>query len=345
MPDSPVHILYIDDDPGLVRFVEKACQRRGYRITPARTVRDGLAKLAAEPFSVVVLDHHLDGETGLDFLKARGASETKVPVIYVTGSTDAAVAVGALKAGAAEYVVKSAAGDFLELLFNAVEAALARDALERAKLRAEQEVRDARDRAELMLHEINHRIANSLAMVASLVRMQTSMISEPGAVAALKETQARIKAVSGVHRRLYKSTDMRQVALDEYMRDLVEDIRTSMQADGLTSRIELRADPITISTDKTVAIGVAVTELVTNAIKYAYPAGESGSIRVYATALGAGRTAISVEDDGIGWNGVGDPQGSGLGTRIVAAMMTSLSSCLTYETPQRGTRVRFVFEQ
>ena len=226
MPNSPVNILYIDDDPALIRFVEKACQRRGYSITPATSVQDGLAKLSADEYSVVVLDHHLDGETGLDFLTAREPSETSAPVIYVTGSTDAAVAVTALKAGAADYVIKSAAGDFLELLFNAVDAALAHARLERAKLRAEQEVREARDRAELMLHEVNHRIANSLAMVASLVRMQASIISEPSAMAALKETQVRIKAVSGVHRRLYKSTDMRQVALDEYMRDLVEDIRT-----------------------------------------------------------------------------------------------------------------------
>ena len=118
-----------------------------------------------------------------------------------------------------------------------------------------------------------------------------------------------------------------------------------MQADGLTSRIELEADPIIISTDKTVAIGVAVTELITNAIKYAYPVGQSGSIRVSAKTLGDGRASISVEDDGIGWHGEGDPQGSGLGTRIVTAMMMSLNSVLIYKPHQKGTQAYFVFDQ
>ena len=206
-------------------------------------------------------------------------------------------------------------------------------------------MREARDRAELMLHEINHRIANSLAMVASLVRLQASIISEPGAVAALKETQARIKAISGVHRRLYKSTDMRQVALDEYMRDLVDDIRASVEADGITSRIELDADPIILSTDKTVSVGVAVTELITNAIKYAYPPGQSGSIRISAKMLDDGRASVSVEDDGIGWQGVGDPKGSGLGTRIVTAMMMNLQSGLNYEPRPQGTQAYFIFDR
>jgi two-component sensor histidine kinase len=343
MPERKVHILYIDDDATLVRLVERACVRRGYSLTSASTVEEGLEKLSSFDVSAIVLDHDLKGDTGMDFLRAIEGMHSRPPVIYVTGSTEAAVAVGALKAGAADYVTKSAAGDFLELLFSALDQSLERARLERAKIRAEQEVREARDRAEIMLHEVNHRVANSLALVASFVRLQSSLVTDPNAAAALTETQARIKAISGVHRRLYKSTDIRSVALDEYVRDLVEDLKTSILADGATARIELTAEPMAVGTDKAVSIGVALTELVTNAVKYAYPGRASGPVRVSLRSTSPGRAALSVEDEGIGWDGNGAAKGTGLGTRIVTAMMANLNAEMSYERVPVGTRGSFEF--
>lgn len=340
MPDQTVHILYIDDDDTLVRLVEKACQRRGYLLTHAADVPGGLALLAAGGFSLVVLDHDLKTGTGLDFLTALEGAETPPPVIYVTGSAETAVAVAALKAGAVDYVWKSAAGDFIDLLFSGIEPALERGRLERAKLKAEREMREARERAELMLGEVNHRIANSLALVASLVRMQSSLVADPNAVAALTETQARIQAIGAVHRRLYKSTDLGRVALDDYIAELVEDLQSSLQGEDGPGRITLQVDSVAATTDQAVAVGVTVTELVTNAIKYAYPEGEAGPIRV-TLRVEDGQMVITVEDRGIGWNGSGTPQGSGLGSRIVKAMMANLGSSLTYEDAAPGTRARF----
>lgn len=343
MPDSKVHVLYVDDDAALVRLVERACTRRGYTLSYAPTVREGLAILAETPSSVIVLDHDLKGETGMEFLEGLAGHAVKPPVIYVTGSTEAAVAVGALKSGAADYVVKTADGNFLELLFSAIDQALERARLERAKLRAEQEVREARDRAELMLREVNHRVANSLALVASLVRLQSSLISDPGAVAALTETQVRISAISGVHRRLYRSTDMQNVALDDYLRDLVADLTASLPRGDAETTIEFTADPLSITTDRAVSIGVAVTELLTNAGKYAYPAGVPGSVRMALRALGTGRAVISVEDDGQGWNRDAAPRGTGLGTKIVSAMMANLGTKLEHHEVASGTRTSFEF--
>ncbi|MGC4024191.1 MAG: sensor histidine kinase [Mesorhizobium sp.] len=233
---------------------------------------------------------------------------------------------------------------FLELLFSAIDAALERSRLDRARMRAEQEMRDARERAELLLSEVNHRIANSLALVASLVRMQASLVKDTAAAHALSETEGRIKAISGVHRRLYKSTDIGKVALDEYLNDLVADLASSIAADGWQNIIEFEGDSIWVSPDKAVSIGVAVTELVTNAVKYAYSDQSAGRVLVTLSLLPDNYATISVIDEGKGWDGTGTVQGTGLGTRIVNAMMTSLRTKLVYSPRPVGTDASFKFE-
>ena len=90
-------------------------------------------------------------------------------MVYVTGSEESAVAVAALKAGAADYVVKSVGGDFVDLLEQAFAQALANARLRRDKEHAEAELVAANERLEALLREVNHRVANSLQLVTTMV--------------------------------------------------------------------------------------------------------------------------------------------------------------------------------
>jgi len=339
VPNRVFRVLQIDDDATLARLVEKSLTRRGYSYEHASDAAAGLARIAEGGFDVVVLDHFLDCGTGMGVLERLGGMADAPPVVYVTGSLEPMVAVEALKAGAADYVLKTAGGEFVVLLVNAIEQAIEKTRLQRQKELAEQQVRVARDRAEILLGEVNHRVANSLALVAALVRMQASAISDPHARDALTETQARISAIAGLHRRLYTSEDVRSVSLDSYLQSLIEELDTTMRAAGSPASVVTDLAPVTMLTDKAVSVGVIVTELLTNAYKYAYPDEATGQIRVLLRREEGGGILLVVEDDGVGWDGTGPAKGTGLGTRMISAMAQQLGTSILYGDGGGGTRV------
>ncbi len=118
----------------------------------------------------------------------------------MTGSNEASIAINAMKAGAADYVIKSVSDDFLHLLSGAIEQTVANARLRAEKERADEEIRQAKERAEALLAEVNHRVANSLALVASLLRTADRHSPSEEVKAELAETQARITAIAGMHR-------------------------------------------------------------------------------------------------------------------------------------------------
>ncbi|SFC36685.1 Two-component sensor histidine kinase, contains HisKA and HATPase domains [Bosea sp. CRIB-10] len=344
MPNRIIKALYIDDDAALGRLVQRILGRRGYQVDHVTTAEAGLVRLADGDIDVVILDHDLGTTSGLTVLEGLRAREQAPPVVYVTASTELSIAVQALKAGAVDYVVKAIGDDFEVLLVAALEQAVERARLMRAKEEAELEVRQAKDRAEMLLAEVNHRVANSLALVGSLVRMQAGAVKEPGAKAALAETQARITAIANLHRSLYTSTDVQQVDLAAYLDTLVGELGNSITASGRTPIVKLDAEPVSIKTDRAVSVGMIATELVTNALKYAYPVGE-GEVRVSVSRTPSNQIMLSVADDGVGWTGDGTAKGSGLGAKIIAAMSKSLGSTLEYRSQPIGTLASITFDE
>ncbi|MES2816692.1 MAG: response regulator [Pseudomonadota bacterium] len=335
-----LRVLYVDDDKALARLIQKALGRQGFTVDLASTADAALDMIASQPFDVVALDHYLPSGTGLDFLDRLARRTGTPPVVYVTGSSEPNVGVAALKAGASDFIPKTIGDDFLTLLGSALSQAIVKAQLVAAKEAAEAEVRLARDRAEMLLAEVNHRVSNSLTLVSTLVSMQANLLTDQVAKDALAETKARIFAIASVHKSLYSSSDVRHVDLSEYLDGLLQNLGLSMQAEGSGTQLLTDLEPIRLVTDDTINLGIVVTELVTNAFKYAYPR-RDGQIYVRLRALGTSSAELTVEDAGIGREAA--PKGTGLGTRIIKAMATSMNAEMEYMDRAPGTAARLTF--
>jgi two-component sensor histidine kinase len=346
----PRKVLYIDDDEGLRRLVERGLGRQGIEVVLAADGESGLKALEAGDFDVVAVDLFMPGLSGIETTERINQMPSHPPVIVVTGAQDSRMAVTALKAGAFDYMIKDVEGDFIFLLKAAMQTAVDAMRLRRAKEAAEEEVRAARDRFEalaaeraMLMREVNHRVGNSLQLISSLLTLQSNAARNPDVTAALTSATGRVLAVAQVHRRLYTSDDVQSVSVDQYLTALVEDLRRSAESNAL-AQLSLAAEPLNIEPDRAVAVGVIVNELVMNAFKYAYPGGK-GAIRVAVKKEGDNRAILSVEDDGVGIvTKVSGPKSTGLGQRIVKAMGDKLNATIENDNNHKGTRVVLSFD-
>jgi two-component sensor histidine kinase len=209
-----------------------------------------------------------------------------------------------------------------------------RDLNERQELETAKRALEQKDRQkDLMLKEVDHRIKNSLQIVAGLLHMQAKTAG--AAAPQFHNAAARIAAVAAVHKQLHKSDYIGTVQLDQYLTDLCQEMAI---ASGISDRASLIivAVPLTIPSDIAVPLGLIVNELLTNAIQHSLPIVEGGVVRVVVNSC-AEDFSVSVSDPGSG----PDPAqtAAGLGTRLVDALIRQINATIAKQRLTAGYTV------
>src|SRR5215217_7687396 len=175
-------------------------------------------------------------------------------------------------------------------------------------------------------------------MVASLLNLQIRTAPDPSVRNALADARARIMAMAEAHDHLWHQKDAQSIDLDAFLADLCKSLR---QTAPKASNLRYEGVPIKVPADRAVPIALLVNELVTNALKYAYPAeGVDGAIKVALSAKDAGRILLEVSDRGVGLPGGFDPARAtgSLGIRLIATLTRQLGADLDVTLNDPGAR-------
>jgi two-component sensor histidine kinase len=188
-------------------------------------------------------------------------------------------------------------------------------------------------RKEILLKEIHHRVKNNLQVISSLLALQASAAPDAKTRDLLVESRDRVRSMALVHEKLYAEGDERRANFAEYARDLAAHLRHSYAGSSDAVRVEIDVEEVSLGLDVSVACGLIINELLSNAIKYAFPNGRRGTVFIGLKHGNGGSLVLSVRDDGIGFPGSVDFRApSTLGLRIVNILAAQLKGVLALQS-------------
>ena len=194
---------------------------------------------------------------------------------------------------------------------------------------------------DVLLREIHHRVKNNLQVVSCLLTMHAETASTEECAWALRESERRIAAMALIHERLYGSGRMDHIQFDEYAQTLTDDLISTC---GKSNQIQTRfyAEPVKLNIEQAIPCGLILNELVTNALKYAYPTGE-GIITVSLGCAADDRVFLAVADDGAGLpKDFEVRKQKSLGLTIVNLLVEQMSGSLEISS-KTGTKFKVSF--
>jgi two-component system, sensor histidine kinase LadS len=198
---------------------------------------------------------------------------------------------------------------------------------------------------EALLKEVHHRVKNNLQVIASLLHLQSGYSTDTHVLEMFKESQQRVESMGLIHDKLAQSEHLTKVDFAEYIHTLCIHLFASygVRLDAIQLKIDVEA--VTLGVDTAVPCGLILNELVTNALKHAFPDGQRGELRVHLYARETGRLLLQVSDNGIGFpTDVDFRHTPSLGLQLVCTLTEQLDGTIELESHQ-GTTVKIAFTE
>ncbi|PHR71356.1 MAG: histidine kinase [Lutibacter sp.] len=194
----------------------------------------------------------------------------------------------------------------------------------------------------LLLKEIHHRVKNNLEMVKSLIALQSAQLDDEASKEAMLASQNRVQSMGIIHQKLYQGDNLGSIEMKDYFINLGEGILDTFNADDKV-KIECAMDNLELDVDTAVPIGLIVNELLTNALKYAFPEDQKGNIEICLAQDTPEILTLKVVDNGIGKIKGQAPKGTGFGTQLIQLLTQQLNGKMT-EIIKEGTSIFFQFK-
>ena len=211
------------------------------------------------------------------------------------------------------------------------------------RMRIEVQIKTSLKEKEVLLKEIHHRVKNNLQVVSSLLNLQSQSVEDQAALDVLRESRNRIRSMALIHERLYRSENLGAIDFGVYIQDLVAHLVRSYRSH--LGRIDLRiqAEGVFLGVNAAVPCGLITNELISNALKHAFPNDTRGEIRVELERGDNGQVSMVIGDDGVGFpDNVDFRNTESLGMQLVTTLINQLDGSIELHT-EAGTEFRIIF--
>ncbi|MCQ3980717.1 MAG: histidine kinase, partial [Anaerolineae bacterium] len=211
-----------------------------------------------------------------------------------------------------------------------------------ARKRAEEQLKTSLHEKEILLKEIHHRVKNNMQVISSLLNLQSNYVSDTQALEIFQESQNRVRSMALIHEKLYRSKNLAEIDLGEYVNDLVIYLFRSYKAYGKGITLKIQADDVHLGIDAAVPCGLIINELISNALKHAFPNNYHGEILV-ELQKNQQQISLCVSDDGIGFPADLDFQNTNsLGLQLVNTLVGQLDGTIELQNGS-GTTFKINF--
>jgi len=218
-----------------------------------------------------------------------------------------------------------------------------RDITERKK--AEDRLQASLQEKEVLLREVHHRVKNNMQVISSLLNLQSRHIKDPNVLEMFRESQRRIRSMALIHERLYQSSDLSRIEFSQYLRNLATHIFHSCQVDASRVHLKIEAEEVHLNVNTAIPCGLIVNELVSNALKHAFPEGRSGELDIVLHRVAGDGYILRVKDDGVGFpEGLDFRKTETLGMQIVNTLVSQIDASIDLGQ-EKGTQFTIHFQE
>jgi two-component sensor histidine kinase len=268
--EEELKILLLEDVQYDAELIKYELRREGIKFLSVRveTEIDFIRELENFKPDIILADHSLpsfDGVTALEITKKRSP---ETPFIFVSGKIGDEFAVEMLKKGATDYVFKN---NLTKLALAVKRALIEQNEITELK-KSKKQLTKALKEKEMLLKEIHHRVKNNLMIISSLLELQSHYINDEKDFDLFRESKNRAYSMALIHERLYRSNDLKMIDFEDYIYKLAVDLFSVYAIDPDQIKLIFNVEDIMLDINTAIPLGLIINELLTNSLKYAFPA-------------------------------------------------------------------------